>query len=362
MSKQYNTEPVKKALETAKTVLVLLPQNPSLDTVAAGLSIFLSFTQAQKNTSVGCASDMTVNFNRLFGVDKIKTRIGNQNLVVSFNYNEDSLEKVSYDKDPQNQKFHLTIEPKAGFNPLDPNQVEFSYTGSNADLIFVINANSLEDLGALYEQEKALLDNKQKTLINLSTLDKNAQFGTVNLYDPTAAGASEIVLNVLKTLNLPLDQDIATNLLAGIESATNNLSSANSPETYETIAELIRLGAKKGHLTPQAPRPFPVVHKPSVNPSGMNIPETTKPFSKIHPANAGPQPMPAMPPMPPRPQTPIPKPATPHQPFPSQPPTNNLGANAPKATKNDSKLYPANAGPQPDWLKPKVITSSGVKI
>lgn len=332
--KQYNTEPIKKSLETAKTVLVLLPQNPSLDTVAAGLSLFLSFTQSQKSISVGCASDMTVNFNRLFGVDKIKSRIGNQNLVVSFNYNEDSLEKVSYDKDPANQKFHLTIEPKAGMQPLDPNQVEFSYTGSNADLIFVINARSLADLGALYEQEKALLDNQQKTLVNISTLDKNAQFGTVNLYDPTAAGASEIVLNFLKTLSLPLDADIATNLLAGIESATNNLSLANSPDTYETIAELMRLGAKKGHLAPTTPK-NPFAGRPQSFPVPSSQP--SNPYKKPTP-------------------TPMPQPT--RQPIPTPTPTPIPPTNPQPATINN----PSAPQPKPDWLKPKVITSSGTKV
>ncbi|MFC1627284.1 hypothetical protein ACFL18_01855, partial [Patescibacteria group bacterium] len=200
MTKTYNTEPVKQALTTAKTVLVLLPQNPNLDIVAAGLSLYLSFNKLKKSTSIGCSTPMTVGLNRLFGVDKIKSRIGNQNLVVSFSYPEDSLEKVSYDKDPANQKFHLTIEPKAGKQPLDPSQIEYSYTGSSADIIFVVGARALEDLGELYSQEKSLLDNKEKMIINLSNLDKNAQFGKVNLYDPEASGCSEIVFSILNDL------------------------------------------------------------------------------------------------------------------------------------------------------------------
>ena len=254
MVKTYNTQPVLTALQTAKQVLILLPQNPKVDSVAAGLSLFLALSKAKLSTTIGCPTEMTVGFNRLFGVDKIKQRIGNQNLVISFDYPEDSLEKVAYDKDPQNQKFHLTIEPKAGFEPLDVNKVQYSYTGSSADAIFVIGASGLEDLGTLYQQEKKLLDDKQKTLVNLSTLEKNGQFGTVNLYDPTASGESEIMLSVFQALNLPLDADMATNLLAGIESSTGNLSTAASADTYEAVATLMRQGAKKGHLQVQAPR------------------------------------------------------------------------------------------------------------
>jgi len=235
MAKTYNIEPVKQALITAKQVLVLLPQNPNVDNVAAALALYLALVKKGLSTTIGCSSQMTVQFNRL---------------------------KVAYDKDPANQKFHLTIEPKAGMQPLDASQVEYSYTGSNADVIFVIGSRTLEDLGELYQQEKALLDNKSKTLVNLSTLDKNSQFGTVNLYDPTASGCSEIMATVIKALELALEPDMATNLLAGIEAATQNLTQAGSADTFEAVVELIRLGGQRNHLTTT-----PAWTRPTPNPS-----------------------------------------------------------------------------------------------
>lgn len=286
MPKTYNTQPILQALQTAKNVLILLPSNPPLDTVAAGLSLYLSFSKKSLNTTIGCPTPMTVGLNRLFGVDKIKPRIGNQNLVISFNYPEDSLEKVSYDKDPQNQKFNLVIEPKAGQEPLDANSVEYSYTGCQADLIFVVGCRTLEDLGQLYQDEKRLFEDKTKTLINLSHLDKNSQFGTVNLFDPTATGVSEITLTVINSLGLTMETDIATNLLAGIESATQNFTSPLvTADTFETVAQLLRYGAKKGQLTsPPAdiPRPFtsfsqPQMPRPSQFPPAFPQPAPTNP-------------------------------------------------------------------------------------
>lgn len=277
MPKTYNIEPIKQALAGAKQILILLAQNPDLDSVAAGLSLYLSLGKQQLNVSIGCSTSMTVGFNRLFAVDKIKSRIGNQNLVVSFNYPEDSLEKVSYDKDPQNQKFNITIEPKAGMQSLDANSVEFSYTGSNADVIFVIGARSLEDLGDLFKNEQKLLEDKSKTLVNLSSLDNSSQFGTVNLYDPTASGCSEIVFSVLTVLQLPLDSDMATNLLVGIEAKTANFTSPQtSADTFEIVSQLMRLGAKKGHIPAVATRPpsMPSWSRP-VTPAPSPVPATT---------------------------------------------------------------------------------------
>jgi len=275
MPKTYNLEPVKQALSTAKQTLILLPPDPDLDSVAAGLALYLSLGKQQLNVSIGCSTPMTVGLNRLFAVDKIKSRIGNQNLVISFNYPEDSLEKVSYDKDPANQKFNLTIEPKAGMQPLDINSVEYSYTGSNADVIFVIGARALEDLGDLFKSEQKLLEDKSKTLVNLSSLDKNSQFGTVNLYDPTASGSSEIMFAVLSGLQLPLDSDMATNLLAGIEAKTNNFTSMRTTaDTFEIVSQLMRLGAKKGHISTPSARPFT-----GFNPIPSNWPRPATPIS-----------------------------------------------------------------------------------
>lgn len=307
MAKTYNVEPIKPVLASAKQVLILLAQNPDIDSVAAALALYLALGKKNLNSAIGCPTPMTVGFNRLFGVDKIKSRIGNQNLVIAFNYPEDSLEKVSYDKDPASQKFCLTIEPKAGMQPLDAGNVEFSYTGSSADLIFVVGARTLEDLGELYKSEQKLLDNKNKLLVNLSSLDRNSQFGGVNLYDPTASGASEIMLTVLSALELPVEADMATNLLAGIEAKTNNFTSGQvTADTFEAVAQLMRLGAKKGQLTnsTMAPRPF-------VAPAWPSAPRTASP------SLGGPMPTPAY-----------------------------------------SVPQPVQTATPPDWLKPKVLTSS----
>jgi len=324
MSKTYNLEPISQSLQTAKTVLILLPQNPNLDTVAAGLALYLSLKKnSNLSLTIGCSTPMTVNFNRLFAVDKIKSHIGNQNLVIEFDYPEDSIEKISYDKD--SQKCYITIEPKSGMNPLDPQSVKYSYTGSSADIIFVIGARTPEDLGALYQEEKKLLDNKTKTLVNLSHLDKNAQFGTVNIYDPTASSCSEITTSVLQGLSLTIDADIATNLLAGIEANTNNFTSPNvTADTFTLIAQLMKLGAKKGYIpqspVPQMPQPF----RP-----GLSQPLRQQPLPNRMPPAPFSSPKPAMPAVPPSVQSQvIPQPTTPM--------------------------------PSPDWLKPKVVKSSQI--
>ena len=370
MAKTYNTEPIKIALQTAKTFMVLLPQNPSLDAVAAALALYLSLNQKGLNPIIGCSTPMTVNFNRLFAIDKIKPHIGNQNLAITFPYPEDSVEKVSYNID--NQKFSIVIEPKAGMNPLDSQAIQYSYSGSNADVIFIIGARTLEELGPLYQEEKTLLTNKEKTIINLSTQDKNAQFGTVNIYDPTASGCSEITFSLLQTLNLPLNADIGTNLLAGIETNTSNFTAANvSADTFAFVSQLIKLGAKKGYLQTAAD-PSPQFSK---TPSALR-PQSTSSFLKQSQSTPALSRLPSIPsPLtnsnslaalsstttpsttPPVLNQPITS-STPPVSSPSSPPRPPLPPSSP-STPTSVNHHPSTTPASPDWLKPKVYKSSG---
>ena len=63
-------------ISRSNSVLIVLPQSPDLDTVAAGLSIYLALSSYGKTSSVFCPSDMLVEFNRLVGVDKVSRELG----------------------------------------------------------------------------------------------------------------------------------------------------------------------------------------------------------------------------------------------------------------------------------------------
>ena len=193
--------------------------------------------------------------------NKVTDKIGSQNLIISFDYLKDSIEKVSYNI--KDDKFNLVIQPKGETPPLDTDKVSYSYTGTQADLIFVVGASKLEDLGKLYEQEKKIFNDK--TIINIDNKQNNARFGQINLLQPQAASCSEIAADLIKNLNLPVNDDVATNLYAGIKANTANFQAGNvTAKTFETIAWCLKNGAKKEFLTNrsiQQPKP---VQQPTV--------------------------------------------------------------------------------------------------
>jgi hypothetical protein len=212
---------------------------------------------------------MTVAYNRLVGINKITDKVGSRNLVISFNYIKDSIEKVSYNI--EDNKFNLVIEPKPNFPPLDPNKVSYSYTGANADLVFIVGAAKLEDLDNFYYEEKKVFEDK--LTINIDYKSNNTKFGKINLYDNQASSCSEIVSLMIRDLAMPVDADIASNLLSGIKANTSNFQAFNvSASAFEIAAWCLQNGARKDYFTP--------IGFPSQPLNNQNIPFTPPPFTQ----------------------------------------------------------------------------------
>lgn len=227
MEKVSDFSQFQQALTAAQTIFVILSKELNQDKVAAALSLYLSLKKIGKQVGIYCSSPMTVEFSSLVGVDEIKTQLGGKNLIISFDYIEDSIEKVSYNI--EDNKFNLVIQPKEGKPPLPTEKIQYFYGGGTADAILIIGTTKLEDLGDIYLKNKNTFDKG-----NLMAFDLN-EFQAISY--------SEVIANFLKQFRLPVDADIATNLLAGIESATANFSSPKTtPEALEAAAFCLRMG------------------------------------------------------------------------------------------------------------------------
>lgn len=239
MEKFSDFSQLQQTLTTAQTIFIIFPQKLNQDEVAAGLSLFLSLKKAGKQASVFCSRQMTVEFSSLIGVDRVKNKLEGKNLIISFDYIEDSIEKVSYNI--ENNKFNLVVQPKEGYPPLSTDKIRYSYSGGNVDLFLLIGTSSFQDLGDIYFENKSAFE--QGKVFSLNTTDLNA------------VSHSEIVANLLAYLKLPIDEDIASNLLVGIEMATASFSSPKTgPATFEAAAFCLKAGGRrpgtKVHLKP----------------------------------------------------------------------------------------------------------------
>ncbi len=240
-----------QVINSAASILVLLPAKPGFDTAAAGLSLYLSLMNS-KPVSVSCPSPLTVGLNRIIGVQKITSELGNKNLTIKFkNYDANNIEKVSYDI--INGEFNLTVVPKAGFVSPNQEQIEISFSGVSADLIILVGGKDDSDFPALGSDE--LKDAKIAHIGNrgLSTGREVMSFAK------SGSSVSEVVTTLIKENNLAeIDPDIATNLVMGIEEGSSNFASADvTPETFEIFAYLLRNGGRRSSRIKLSPVGFP---------------------------------------------------------------------------------------------------------
>ena len=236
---------LKTKLGTAQTVLLSIPTNPSQDVVASALALYLSIKQSGKTVSIVASSAPVVRDSHLVGLDKISEDVGGTNLVITLDVPENIIDKVT--SNTEGGHLNLIIAPAKGAAPLTAQNVKFGYSGAAADLVMVIGAADLKDIGSLAEKELELF--KTERIANIS--NQVGSFGAINITDPSSSN-SELVTALLKELMLPLDVDIANNLMQGIESATSGLSSPNmTADTFEALAVLYRTGARR--TVPTAP-------------------------------------------------------------------------------------------------------------
>jgi nanoRNase/pAp phosphatase (c-di-AMP/oligoRNAs hydrolase) len=254
--------------------VVVLPSNPSADAISAATALYLGLLKLGKNVSIVCASQVKSD---VIAADKIQSTlsVGGDNLVVSFPYTDGAIDKIDYHI--QGEKFNLVISPREGFPKLNPNQVSYSYVGGTFDFIVTVDAPNLNAVGTLYTENQTAFQGKE--IINIDRHLTNAFFGTVNYINKTSSSTCELVYKVIQQLGIEIDKDMATNLYAGIATATNTFTSYSvNAETFETIAALLKAGASKKIVPQQQAR-----QQPTTAPQVNTTPPSTPVFSVKQP-------------------------------------------------------------------------------
>ena len=261
-------------IDSASSVLILLPNKPYFDQVAAGLSLYLSLSD-KKEATISCPSPMMVGFNRLIGINKIVGEIGNKNLTIKFaGYDATNIEKVSYDI--ENGEFKLTVVPKSGFPAPQKEHLDLSYAGVSSDLVILIGGANDSHFPVLASDELA-----GAKIAHIGTRVLASSREVMSFAKP-GASTSEIVANLIKENGMSMDPDTATNLLMGIEEGSSNFTSSEvTPETFEVFAYLLRNGGRRQPKQKLSPMNFPpgaiptrpfMAPKPSVQAPQEEIP------------------------------------------------------------------------------------------
>jgi hypothetical protein len=241
----HQVESLKELLESSNSILIILGSDCTLDQTCLATSLYLGLKQQDKNASLLGVDELKSRVKDLgdvVGLSELKNQLGKQNLVVSFDYDEDRVDKVSYHIGEKTNKFYLTVKPKKGHEPLSDKSVEFAYAGAEADIIFLVGVHDLTTLEQLYYGYESLYNDT--TIVTINTFEP--ELGSIKLDFSGKSCMSEVCVDFLESLGIGIDGDMATNLLMSIEESTDGLTSLSATaETFEVMAKLLRVGGKR---------------------------------------------------------------------------------------------------------------------
>jgi nanoRNase/pAp phosphatase (c-di-AMP/oligoRNAs hydrolase) len=297
---------VKELLDTSNDILIVTHEHPTYDSIGSSLALYLGLESLGKKVSIVCPDSMTVEFSSFVSVNKFAQDLSRKNFIISLDYEDGSIEKVSYNIEAN--KFNLVIEPRTGHEGFSQDKVHYANGGTPADLIFTVDTIHLGGLKKVYESNKELFESK--TVVNIDRHPNNAMYAKMNIVDPQSSSTAEVVSQFLSGIGVRLTADIATNVLNAVYGATDGFQSLHvSATAFELAAACLKAGGKR-------------FWKPSVTtqeeaPSGEGV------------KDAGVMPVPAA--VPPKP-----------------------------AVKLAENPVVSSGQTPPDWLKPKIYKSSNL--
>jgi phosphoesterase RecJ-like protein len=111
------------------------------------------------------------------------------------------------------------------------------------DMLCLADCSDLTRLGKFYKDDPSRLDGRVP-IVNIDHHITNGRFGVVNIVEPSAASATEIIADVLAIWGTVLTREIAQCLLAGIYGDTLGLrTESTTSRTMRTAADLVDAGA-----------------------------------------------------------------------------------------------------------------------
>jgi len=242
MLQQEEITSIITAYQNASSYLIILRPSPTFDQVASAVALTFALQDQKKIVQIACSEPLGNQFQQIVGVERVQQSLGNRSLEVTFDYSEEMVENVSYNVDQANKKFHLVIRPKKGFRTIDPDTVEYSHVGIDADVIFLFGVGSFADIQDFYSQDEQAFHQANTIAINKTPTN----FANTNIDVNGHSCVSEMMTKLLTSLELPVSSDAATNLLSGLETTTDSFKHYSvTADTFETVAQLMRHGAKR---------------------------------------------------------------------------------------------------------------------
>lgn len=239
------------ALELIKAherIVVIPHANVDPDGLSSALAMYTVLREMGKEVTVICPDTRPESLSFLPGYEKLSQQMEeNQNFVITINLREGvEVDAVHYSV--EDQKMNIVVVPRKG--RIQQSQISFGEGDKRYDLIIMVDTADLALLGSLYTDNVDLFSDTP--VINIDHHISNTRYGQLQLIDPTAASATEVLYNWFRTVpdwDRLINADLATLLLTGLITDTRSFQNPNTtPRSLEVAAELLERGARQQEI------------------------------------------------------------------------------------------------------------------
>lgn len=237
-----------KAVREHQRILVIPHANVDPDGLGSALACYEVFRALGKDVTVICPDTLPSSLDFLPGFEKLSQSLDEQEeFVITINM-EDGVEVDKLRYTVEDKKVNIIVVPKNG--RIRKEQISLADGDAPYDLIVVVDTADLPLLGSIYTDHIDLLSSVP--MLNIDHHISNTKFGQLQLIDPTAASATEVLYHWFsqdEAFKKTLTADTATLLLTGLITDTRSFQNPNTtPRSLEVAAELLELGARQQEI------------------------------------------------------------------------------------------------------------------
>lgn len=197
----------------AKNIGIMASKVAGLDAYAAGVGLYYALKESDKKVSFIYPGKIPDGGEGLINEDIILKEVKDRTLVISIDYGDIEGTKVHYSTNEG--VLDLKIKPVPD-NFSKDNNIKTKVTGLSLDLVFIIGAQNLNDLGSSYRNLD--LVSKISKIVNIDNNKSNERYGFINVVDTDAGSLSELVLNRIAKWDYNIGHKSAEALLKGVVS------------------------------------------------------------------------------------------------------------------------------------------------
>ena len=224
-------------IQHATNILIALSKDPNVDEISAAIALAFVLDQQKKHVTA-IYSGQTPNALEFLRPEETfqKDISGLQDFIIALN--KSKADHLIYQVEGDYVK--ILITPYKG--QIKKEDLEYSYSDYNVDLVIVFNVNSGSEIdSALSEYGRIMHD---ATAVNI-TSSVPGRFADLEWSDPSKSSVCEMVYDLLGELEIDnTPQEVATALLTGILSATERFSNNRTkPTTMAVASKLMEAGA-----------------------------------------------------------------------------------------------------------------------